>query len=86
MSVRFLRLSYFLWVLVPAGLWLVYTSYGLPHIIWSYSWLDEGQGYDPFATRYYTRCTYAGPYGNRTILPSNGQCPLIRFEKQAIER
>lgn len=83
MHVRFLRLHYFLWVLVPVGLWFVYITYGLPHMLWSYSWRDDGQGHDPMAERYYTRCTYVGPYGNQTILPRNGKCPFLRFEKKA---
>ena len=82
MKARLIRGAYFIWIVVPFALWLVYTSYGLPHMIWSYSWINEGQGYDPFAERYYTRCTYVGSYGNKTISPENGKCPFIRFVKK----
>ncbi len=85
MSVRFLRPSYFIWIFIPAGLWLAYITYGMPHMIWSYSWRDDGQGFDPFAARYYTRCTYVGPYGNQTVFPQNGHCPFLHFEKQAVQ-
>ena len=82
MTVRFLRLSYFIWLIVPVTILLLYLIFGMPHMIWSYSWIDEGQGYDPFATRHYTRCTYVGPYGNFTEHPNNGKCGWVRFRKQ----
>ncbi len=82
MTVHFLRLSYFMWLIVPAAILLIYLIFGLPHMIWSYSWIDKGQGYDPFATRYYTRCTYVGPYGNFTAHPNNGKCSWVRFRKK----
>ena len=72
----------YIWVLVPLGLWLAYSLYGLPHLRFSYSWRDDGQGYDPFAKRYYTRCTYIGPYGEDTILPLRGHCPIFRLIKK----
>ncbi len=81
MSVPFIRPGYFIWIFIPAGLWLAYTIFGMPHMIWSYSWRDDGQGYDPHATRYYTRCTYIGSYGPITIWPHDGKCPFLRFKK-----
>ena len=80
MRVRFLRLSYALWLIVPATIYVVTTIYGLPHLRWSYSWRDDGQGFDPFAERFYLRCTYLGPNGTLTVHhPTHGRCPLIRF-------
>ncbi|MEM8497847.1 MAG: hypothetical protein AAF542_07465 [Pseudomonadota bacterium] len=76
------RPSYFIWTLVPMALWLAYTTYGLPHMKWSYSWRDTGQGYDISATRYYTRCTYIGPYGEFTIIPLDGRCDFVLFRKK----
>jgi hypothetical protein len=65
------------------GLWLGYQSHGLPHGIWSYSWVDQGQGYDPLAHRWYTRCTFIGPYGSITTHPTNGRCGWVVFAKKA---
>ncbi|MCH9807163.1 MAG: hypothetical protein K0U74_05465 [Alphaproteobacteria bacterium] len=82
MSVRFFRLSYLLWLVVPVGIYLVVAIYGWPHLRWSYSWRDDGQGYEPFAKRFYVRCTYLGPTQAFTLNhPENGHCPLIRFAK-----
>ncbi|MCV6600976.1 MAG: hypothetical protein OIF54_05340, partial [Cohaesibacter sp.] len=70
---RFLR--FFGWALFPLALFLVFLMVGLPHLSVRYSWRDEGQGYDPFARRYYVSCTYWGPYGTFTInYPQNGKC------------
>lgn len=80
---RLIRLRYFLWVIVPVMLWLGYRAYGLPHAIWSYDWIDQGQGMDPFAPRHYTRCTFLGPYGAVTTYPGNGRCGWIVFAREA---
>lgn len=79
MKIRLLRPIYFIWTVIPVILLLTYLSLGLPHMIWSYSWFDEGQGYDPFAHRTYTRCTFIGPYGAFTTHPNNGRCEWFRF-------
>ncbi|MEO1105905.1 MAG: hypothetical protein AAFW98_19600 [Pseudomonadota bacterium] len=67
--------------MIPVSLWLAHSAYGLPHLRWSYTYLDNGRPYDPFVPRYYTRCSYAGPYGDVTVRPADGQCPVIRFFK-----
>lgn len=78
---RFLKLGYFAWLVMPLGLWLAYDAFGLPHAIWSYSWIDEGQGMDPFAERFYTRCTFIGPYGTFTQSAEYGRCAYVKFFK-----
>lgn len=79
MKPRFLRLSYFAWLVVPLTLYGSVLAWGLPHGCWSYSWIDRGQGSNPFAHRYYTRCRYVGPYGAFDFHPSDGKCPWFRF-------
>jgi len=74
-------MSYFIWIIVPVIFYAAYLAFGLPHMIWNYEWRDDGQGYDPFASRRYTRCTYLGPYGEFTIYPKNSKCELLRFFK-----
>ncbi len=78
-----IRASYFAWVIAPVCLVLGYLILGLPHVIWSYAWRDQGQGYDPHAFRYYTRCTFIGPYGAFTTYPTNGKCGWVRFFKES---
>ncbi len=82
MKVRFLRASYFIWTLVAAAVYMTCLSLGLPHVIWSYDWRDTGQGDDLSAERFYTRCTYVGPYGAFTEhFPMDGKCAWLRFKK-----
>ncbi|OXT01628.1 hypothetical protein B7H23_01260 [Notoacmeibacter marinus] len=81
MKVRLIRPAYFIWVLLPIALYGAFLTFGLPHMIWSYSWRDEGQGYDPFAARHYTSCTYAGPYGVFKRPANAGKCPWLIFRK-----
>jgi len=75
-------LRYFLWIIVPVIIFLIYLIWGLPHVRWSYSWLDQGQGNDPFADRNYTSCTYWGPYGGFTVYPNDGNCALVWLFKK----
>jgi hypothetical protein len=79
--VRLIRASFFLWLIVPTAAYLAYQAYGLPHVIWSYSWLDNGRGYDPYASRHYTSCTYVGPYGVFTDAAPGGRCGWVQFHK-----
>ena len=78
---RFIKLSYFAWVIVPLVVWFAYGGIGLPHAIWSYSWIDEGQGMDPFAHRTYTHCRFVGPYGAFDLPAEHGRCGWVRFFK-----
>jgi hypothetical protein len=79
MRPRFIKLSYFTWVIVPAGLWLTYASIGLPHAIWSYSWREDGRGMGFFSDRVYTRCSFVGPYGLFEKPAEGGDCAWVRF-------
>lgn len=78
---RFIRLSYFLWIVVPLAMYGVYQAYGLPHFIFSYAFIDEGQGHDPMADRYYTRCHFIGTYGGFTVPATQGRCGWVKFFK-----
>lgn len=78
------RFRFFRWIIIPALLFAGYLMFGLPHLRWSYSWRDDGQGHDPLASRFYTRCAYIGPYGQFTIHhPANGECAWIVFRKSS---
>lgn len=74
--------KFLIWLAVPLSLWGATETFGLPHIRWSYSWLDEGQGHDPFADRYYTDCTFWGPFGTFAIHPSDGNCAWVQLFKK----
>lgn len=74
-------LSLFLWI---AGAALVYglcAVHGLPHLIWSYEFRDNGDPHNPYAERYYTACTFLGPHGAFRVPASNGRCGWVRFFK-----
>lgn len=82
MKPRLIRLSYFYWVLVPVALYGSFIAVGLPHMIHSYEFHDNGNPYDPFLERHYTSCTFWGPYGLFTLSTSNGRCHFIAFFKE----
>ena len=66
------NLRYFVWVIFPVAFFVAYLLLGLPHMIWSYDWRDNGT-HDPFVERHYTRCSFIGPFGAFTIHhPRNG--------------
>jgi len=33
----------FIWLALPAGIYIAYTVYGLPHTIWNYTFYDNGE-------------------------------------------
>lgn len=80
--IRFLRASYFIWILGPVAAWAVYQAWGLPHVIFSYSYHGGESGY---ASRWYTRCTFIGPYGAFTVPATNGRCGWVHFAKETGE-
>ena len=65
---------YFVWVIFPVIIYAAYLTMGLPHFIWSYEYRQVGPAStsNPFAGRWYTRCTYLGPYGGFNTNPANG--------------
>lgn len=73
------RPSYLTWLIVPALLFAGYQAYGLPHLIWWRTWVDEGRGYDPHQPRTYISCTYIGPYDPITVPATHGACTWIVF-------
>ena len=82
MKPRFFRLSFFYWILAPMVLYGGFVAVGLPHAIWSYEFVDNGNAYDPFRARFYTSCTFWGPYGMHTVPASNGRCGYVSFFKE----
>lgn len=76
------RPSFFVWVLGPLAIYGLYLAFGLPHMIWQYRYLDNGTR-DPLAYRYYTDCTFWGPYGMMDVPAQNGKCGYVRFFKKA---
>jgi hypothetical protein len=82
MTPSFLKLSYLAWTVPLLALWLVYQAIGLPHAIWSYSWIDNGHGINLSVPRVYTRCRYIGPYGEFDVAAMRGHCGLVRFFKE----
>ncbi|MEM7069445.1 MAG: hypothetical protein AAF478_11235 [Pseudomonadota bacterium] len=73
-------LRYFVWVIVPFLLFVAFKVWGLPHLVFDYTYYDDGQGYRPFAPgRWYTNCTYVGFYGSFEYRPTSGKCPWFRF-------
>ena len=83
MRPRLIRPSFFVWVLVLIGAWAVYQHYGLPHFIWSYSYRGGESG---FASRYYTRCTFVGPYGAFSVPAEDGSCGWVAFFRNEAAR
>ncbi|MEL7281860.1 MAG: hypothetical protein AAGK79_15990 [Pseudomonadota bacterium] len=82
MRPRLIRASFFLWIIAPLALFGAYQAFGLPHMIWSYTYRDDGQGADPFAYRFYYTCRYVGPYGEFERHARNGKCGWVRFFKE----
>lgn len=77
-----IRLSYFIWLIVPATIYCAYLILGTPHFIWEYRFRDNGSPYDPFLERYYTSCTFWGPTGMHDVPASNGRCGYVAFFKE----
>lgn len=69
------------WLVAVGAVYWVYQSYGLPNLLWSYSFIDNDDRYNPHIKRFYTSCTYLGPYGAFTQDARNGRCPLLRLHR-----
>jgi hypothetical protein len=83
MRPRLIRASYFVWMLAALAGWAAYEHSGLPHIIWTYSYRG---GETSFSSRYYTRCTFVGPYGAFTVPAERGRCAWIAFFRQEMKQ
>ena len=83
---RFFRWQYFLWMPVLLVLVLAWRVFGSPYFIWSYSWVDSGQGYSPYADRHYTRCNYLKitdvSVSHTVHFPRNGKCAWVIFPER----
>ena len=75
--------SLFLWIAAPMAAYGVYVTQGLPHMTWERTFYDNGDEWNPFADRHYTRCTYIGWYGVKRTPANSGNCPWVRFFRQA---
>lgn len=73
--------AFFLWLAAPVGIWFAYAAWGTPHAIWEYEFQDNGDPYNPVATRWYISCTFVGWTGVVRVPAVAGQCPWVRFFK-----
>ncbi|MEL6919840.1 MAG: hypothetical protein AAFO77_02290 [Pseudomonadota bacterium] len=71
--------SLFIWVIGAIALFGLFMKAGLPHVIFGYTFLENGDRYNPFAPRYYTSCEFVGPYGGFKRPAQNGKCPWVRM-------
>lgn len=69
----------FLWLVVPIGVGISYTTYGTPHVVGTYRFFDNGDMYNPHAHRRYIDCTYYGWEGPITVPAVNERCAWVRF-------
>lgn len=69
----------FFWIALPITAYVVYALHGLPHVIWRYRFVDNGDANNPHVERYYTECTFTGPYGQFTVSADTGRCGWIAF-------
>ena len=72
----------FLWLALPLAGYATYLAYGTPHFIWSYTFWDNGDQYNPYADRHYTSCTYFGWGWETVTVPAiEARCPWVRLFK-----
>ncbi|MEM9699406.1 MAG: hypothetical protein AAF943_11510 [Pseudomonadota bacterium] len=76
----------FLWLAFPLAGYGIYAAYGTPHVIWEYTFRDNGARYDPFAQRIYTSCTYLG-WGLRPhrVPARDARCPWVQMFKVPVQ-
>lgn len=75
-------LSLLLWLVGAGALYGVYVTKGLPHVIWSYTFQDNGDRFNPYAKRHYLSCTFLGPFGAFRVPATNGRCGWVRFFRE----
>lgn len=82
--VPILRAVYFVWIVVPAGLYGAYLALGDPYVIWSWTASPYGgHAYASFSGGHHISCTYVGWPGLLHEQAEAGQCALFRFSKAA---
>lgn len=79
---RLFKPSYLAWTVPLAVLWFTYQTVGLPHAIWSYTWMDNGHGMSLSVPRVYVRCRFIGPFGEFDVPADGGKCAWVRFFKE----
>lgn len=79
MTPRLFKPSYLLWTVPVAAIWLSFHAFGLPHVISSYTWRDNGHGMSLSVPRIYVRCRFVGPYGEFDVPATAGNCAWVRF-------
>ena len=73
----------FLWLALPIAGYVTYVTFGTPHLVVSYHFLDNGDRHNPYAKRTYTRCRYLGwSWHEVTTGAPAGRCPWVRFFHQ----
>ena len=80
-ALRYLSLA--AWMAALLSAFGVYSVYGLPHVIFEYSFRDNGHPYDVSVTRHYLTCTFIGPYGAFAVPAEAGRCGWVRFFQAA---
>ncbi|WP_299870534.1 hypothetical protein [uncultured Hoeflea sp.] len=55
------------------------ASAPLPHVIFEYTFRDNGARWDLSVERHYETCTYVGPHGAFKVPAEFGKCPTIRW-------
>lgn len=73
--------SLFVWIVGAVGLLGVHAAHGIPHVIYNYSFLDNGDPHNPFAPRTYVTCEFVGPFGVFRRKAVNGECAWFRMFK-----
>ncbi|KIC51050.1 hypothetical protein [Tateyamaria sp. ANG-S1] len=69
-----------LWIAVPFLAVAAHNTFGSPHLLFSYTFLDNGDAHNPTVARQYTSCTYYG-WGWHTVKTADqvGRCPIVRL-------
>jgi hypothetical protein len=75
-------LALFAWLALPFIGVAAYASEGMPHMIFSYTFHNNGDPNNPFRERMYTSCTYVGPYGPITVPAQGWRCPWVKFFRE----
>lgn len=80
MRVIALILFFLMAIAAPVGaVWFTVTTWGTPHIVYRYTFHDNGDQYNPRAPRHYLTCTYWGHFGTIRVQAKAGRCPWVQF-------